>query len=62
MNFKRKITGIFALSLVGALSITAVSAFDNTNDTVNAATKFGDINSDGYIDAVDASIILSYYA
>ena len=66
MNFKRNITGIFALSLVGAISLTANSMFksiDNSADTVNAAaTKFGDINSDGYINAVDASIILSYYA
>lgn len=65
MNFKRNITGILALSLVGAVSLTANSMFrgiDDSADTANAAAKFGDIDSDGYINAVDASIILSYYA
>ena len=65
MNFKRNITGASALALVGALSLTAASVFNNTDNsanTVNAASIFGDINSDGYINAVDASILLSYYA
>lgn len=65
MNFKRNITGVSALALAGALSLTAASMFnntDNSDNTVNAASKFGDINSDGYINAVDASILLSYYA
>ena len=59
MKIKRNIAGISALGLIGALSLTAVPALSNN---VKADTKFGDINSDGYIDAVDASIILSYYS
>lgn len=65
MNFKRNIIGVFTLSLAGALSLTINSMFKNIDDpdnTANASAKFGDINSDGYINAVDASIILSYYA
>ena len=65
MNFKRNITNISVLGIIGALSLTAVPMFNNTDnsaDTVNADSKYGDINSDGYINAVDASIILSYYA
>ena len=65
MNFKRNITGISVLGIIGALSLTAVPMFSNTENsanTVNATSKYGDINSDGYINAVDASIILSYYA
>ena len=65
MNFKRNITSISVLGIIGALSLTAVPMFNNTDnsaDTVNADSKYGDINSDGYINAVDASIILSYYA
>ena len=65
MNFKRNITSISVLGIIGALSLTAVPMFNNTDnsaDTVNAGSKYGDINSDGYINAVDASIILSYYA
>ncbi|WP_028518254.1 hypothetical protein [Ruminococcus flavefaciens] len=62
MSLKRNIAGISALGIIGALSLTAVSSLNNNDNTANAAAKFGDINSDGYIDAVDASIILKYYS
>ena len=62
MSLKRNIAAFSALSLIGALSINAISAMSSNKNTANAASKFGDINSDGYIDAVDASIILRYYS
>lgn len=65
MNLQRNITGISVLGIIGTLSLTAATMFSNTDNSVNtviATSKYGDINSDGYINAVDASIILSYYA
>lgn len=62
MSLKRNIAAVSALSLIGALSINAISTLNSNDNTANAAAKFGDINSDGHIDAVDASIILSYYS
>lgn len=62
MSLKRNIAAVSALSLIGALSLNAVSSLISNENTANAAAKFGDINSDGYIDAVDASILLRYYS
>ena len=62
MSLKRNIAGVSALALACALSLTAISMLNKKDNVTKAASKFGDINSDGYIDAVDASIILSYYS
>ena len=62
MSLKRNIAAVSALSLIGALSLNAFSTLNSNDNTANAAAKFGDINSDGYIDAIDASIILRYYS
>ena len=60
MNIKRTAAGIAALCLVSAVSFT--TGLGASPKFTNAASKFGDINGDGKIDAKDASVILSYYS
>ena len=53
MSVKRNIAAVSALSLIGALSLNAVSSLISNENTANAAAKSGDINYDGKIDCFD---------
>lgn len=55
----KKLTSTLLASLFAINLIPAVPFASSAEDTVQA---FGDTNSDGYVDAVDASAILGYYA
>ena len=56
---------VFAM-LAGSLSITAFSANQNGANTTAAATSapllLGDVNGDGKVDVIDASLALQYDA
>ena len=62
MNFKRTAAGIAALALVGTAALAVPSKAPAPDNSASAASLFGDVNADGYIDAADASVILAYYA
>ena len=64
MSFGAAQTSNYSPGIFTASAASSAETVSDTSPAVQAADKYtlGDINDDGYIDAVDASSVLSYYA